>query len=519
MRLLKIGRDASCNIVLQSDKVSALHAEMTLLNNGDILLEDKNSRNGTFLMNKPIKPGVAISVKRGDAIRFGDVELMWNQIPMPENNSNFKALFGIGTNFHNEIQVSGNTVSRFHATLKISKDNKPYLQDHSKNGTTVNGIKIPTGQNVRIKRSDAIVCGGVPVDLRPYIHPDPWKKIAAGFVAAAVLVGIIWGILNIPSKTASLKHLQNATACVYGEYVIEVTLEDDPFIGKIDGWPNKWTFGKSRGSKSNIPILEALGNEIEPFAYTGTAFFISTNGDLGTNRHIALPWEYLSTDEEDAIRTQMQMALNSNNRDLIKILQSNIEKGRIHYQIAQAYFDRLQKSPIRINGRHTFLGVALCGNNLSSQNDCLACQVIDESKDVDKDVALLRLNDPKTPEHIVKNGFFDITKARTDETSLVPQEETLITMGYPKGLTIAFSTGHALELLPTVHKVYVSKKPDDNQFQFQGQGLGGQSGSPIIDEKRRLVGVLYGGYTNTEISYGCNIKHLVELYNKHVKKP
>lgn len=99
MRLLKIGRDASCDLVLHSDKVSSLHAEMTVLNNGDILLEDKNSRNGTFLMNKPIKAGTTVSVRRGDAIRFGDVELMWSQIPMPENNSNYKALFGIGTNF------------------------------------------------------------------------------------------------------------------------------------------------------------------------------------------------------------------------------------------------------------------------------------------------------------------------------------------------------------------------------------------------------------------------------------
>lgn len=513
MRLLKIGRDASCNIVLQSDKVSALHAEMTLLNNGDILLEDKNSRNGTFLMNKPIKPGVAISVKRGDAIRFGDVELMWNQVPMPENNSNFKALFGIGTNFHNEIQVSGNTVSRFHATLKISKDNKPYLQDHSKNGTTVNGIKIPTGQNVRIKRSDAIVCGGVPVDLRQYIPSNPWKKIAAGFVAAAVLVGIIWGILNIPSKPASLKHLQNATACVYGEYVIEVTFDDDPFVNLISGWPSKWMFGRSQ----NGPVLTY--KTAEPFVYTGTAFFISTNGDLGTNRHIAVPWEYLREQEVESIRQQMQKALNGNNDVLLSILKSAIQARILSSSDAVAYWERLQKSSIHISGRHTFLGVALCGNNVSSQNDCLACQVIDVSKDIDKDVALLRLNDPKTPEHIVKDGFFDIVKARTDETSLVPQEETLITMGYPKGFAIAFSTGHAMELLPTVHKVYVSKKPDDNQFQFQGQGLGGQSGSPIIDEKRRLVGVLYGGYTNTEISYGCNIKHLVELYNKHVKKP
>ena len=38
MRLLKIGRDASCDIVLHSDKVSSLHAEITLMDSGDIFI-------------------------------------------------------------------------------------------------------------------------------------------------------------------------------------------------------------------------------------------------------------------------------------------------------------------------------------------------------------------------------------------------------------------------------------------------------------------------------------------------
>jgi pSer/pThr/pTyr-binding forkhead associated (FHA) protein len=64
MRLLKIGRDNTCDIVLHSAKASSLHAEITILNNGDILLEDKNSTNGTFIMNSPIKPGVQVNIKR-----------------------------------------------------------------------------------------------------------------------------------------------------------------------------------------------------------------------------------------------------------------------------------------------------------------------------------------------------------------------------------------------------------------------------------------------------------------------
>ena len=77
MRLIKIGRDASCDIVLYSDKVSSLHAELTLMNSGDILLEDKGSHNGTFIQNQAIKPGKPVNVRRGDAIRFADVELQF----------------------------------------------------------------------------------------------------------------------------------------------------------------------------------------------------------------------------------------------------------------------------------------------------------------------------------------------------------------------------------------------------------------------------------------------------------
>lgn len=517
MRLLKIGRDVSCDIVLHSDKTSSLHAEMIVLNNGDILLEDKNSMNGTFLMNKPIKPGTSVQVKRGDAIRFADVELVWSQIPMPEDNSRYKALFGIGTNFRNEIQVAGNTVSRFHATLKIGRDGKTYIQDHSKNGTTINGVRVVPGQNVRIRRTDAIVCGGVPVDLKRYVRASfsgIGKTIGGTLALAAVLVGVML-LLKGCKEEPSLQVLQNATACVYGQYYIEVTLEDDPFIGRIDDWPEKWTFGVSQKSGEPKLTLGVAGNTISPIQYTGTAFFISPYGELGTNRHIAVPWEYISREENDLIKQQMENAIGNLSGSLLLLLNEAIEKDVLSTRDAQSYYNRLQKSPIRISGRFNYLGIAQAGTQVNSVSDLLPCQVIAQSDDKERDVALLRLNSKQTPAQIVKEGYFNIANARCDQNTLVPQEETMTTMGYPAGFQIGFSTAHATELTPTVHKAYISKKPDENSFQFQGESLGGQSGSPIVDEKRHLVGVLYGGYTQTEFSYGCNIKHLVELYNKN----
>lgn len=510
MRLLKVGRDASCDIVLHSNKVSSLHAEITVLNNGDILLEDKNSHNGTFVMNKPIKPGTSISIRRGDAIRFADVELMWSQIPATEDNSKFKALHGIGTNFRNDLQISGNTVSRFHATLKIGKDGKAYIQDHSKNGTTVNGSRIPFGQNIQIKKNDSIVCGGVPVDVKRFLpRPSVLPKIAAAVaVACCVVVAVVFGVKNINWGKPSLYDLQNATACVYGQYFIEVSYEDDPFqVLAGEDWPKKWVFGVNQSTG----MIELEGDGVVPIPFTGTAFFISSNGELGTNRHIAAPWESLTKEQENQIRLSLQKIVNVFERTkLVELMM----KGILSSEDASAYYSRIERSPIKISGRFDYLGIALTGTNFSTISDLLSCQVIAISDSEDQDIALLRLNNRETPKHIVKNGYYDITKAVLDETKLKPQQE-LITIGYPKGFSLGFSTAQATELLPTVHRAYVSKNPDKNNFQFQGQGVGGQSGSPIVDKKHNLVGVLFGGYADTDFTYGCNIKHLADLYNRY----
>lgn len=569
MRLLKIGRDASCDLVLHSDKVSSLHAEITVLNNGDILLEDKNSKNGTFLMNKPIKAGTAVSIRRGDAIRFGDVELMWSQIPMPENNSNYKALFGIGSNFRNEIQISGNTVSRFHATLKIGKDGKAYIQDHSKNGTTINGTKVAFGQNVRIKRNDAIACGGVPVDLKPFMPgPHILTKIIGAVAVAAVIVGIVFGVKSmIGFGKPSIKALEKATTCVVGQYYIVATFEDDPFIEVLEkaGWPKEWLFGRYGKDYPVLKTLTAYDDYVTSIGYMGTAFFISKEGELGTNRHIASPWDYID-ENTSGMTNRIKQTLAEYRNELLPIneLKINVHvttpelKKYLQYTLLNAWskkdnkrpfrgllgkfiydylvesgsgfteqklnevngwISRFKSSPIKISGRLESIDIALKGQNLTYTRELLPCHVVAESGDKEKDVALLRLNSKKTPVDIVKDGFFDIEHARIDEKKLQPQQEDLITIGYPYGFLLGLHTENKT-LKPTVHKISVSKEPDENKFQFQGEELGGASGSPIVDGKEhRLVGVLYGGYSvGATFGLACNIKHLKELYDKYRSK-
>lgn len=518
MRLLKVGRDSNCDIVLHSDKASALHAEITILNNGDILLEDKNSRNGTFVMNRSIKPGTQVSIKRGDAIRFGDVELIWNQIPMPEDLSNYKAVYGIGTSMRNDIQIAGNTASRYHATLKIDRKGKAFLQDHSKNGSTINGERLNPGQTRQIKRGDAIVCGGVPVNLAQFIPSNNLLKIIGIAATIAVLVVCGWAAWKyIPWNNSvtpvTTQAMENASACVYGGYYFEINVKDDPFKNVIKGWPDKWYLGIGPNGKLQV---NTSTEGLSPLGYTGTAFFISKDGEMGTNRHIAVPWEYRDAEDEENIRQQMEKARQATSGNLYELLAYNVMTGALSAEDANAWLRRYKNSPLEISGKHAFFGIGLTGSKVNNQIDLQQAQVIAESGDPKKDVALIRLNSRKTPDYIVKMGaIYDIEHARVDERSLKPQDEELTIIGYPMGETVTNETFDGKELRPTIHKASLSKTPDDNQIQIQAVGIGGQSGSPVIDKSHRLVGVLCSGFKGTEVTYCCNIKHLVELYNKN----
>lgn len=533
MRLLKVGRDSSCDIVLHSGKASALHAEITILNNGDILLEDKNSLNGTFVMNRPIKPGTQVPIRRGDAIRFADVELIWNQVPMPEDLSQYKAVYGIGTSMRNDIQIAGPTVSRYHATLKIDRKGHAFIQDHSKNGTTINGERLANGQTRQIKRSDSVACGGVPVNLQQYI-PGNNLPLILGIVAAVCIVCLGgWGVYkyfwtptpppvdpidkNLVSPVTP-KAMEYASACVYGGYYFEITLPDDPFAGKIREWPEKWSFGFTPdGDLVSMDFNVYCENgqsyygQIQPKGFTGTAFFISENGEMGTNRHIACPWLYNNKEYVEQIRNFITIWAN-----IHAGLLSTISSTSIVEYLATPERLKSTVANMEIGGRFEFFGIGLTGSKIDNERDLLSAQVIAESGDEKQDVALIRLKSAKTPENIVKLGaIYDISQARVDETTLVPQKEELTIIGYPMGFALGGHLFDGKELHPTHHMTRISQVAGDNMIQIQETGIGGFSGSPVSDATHRLVGVLCSGIDNTNVTFCCNIKYLVELYNKH----
>ena len=531
MRLLKIGRSATNNIVLNSEKVSTIHAELILLDSGEMLLVDKGSTNGTFVNNQRITPDVEVPVKKGDLIRLADEELNWHKVPPCDDVSKYKKVINIGKSFHNDIVIDSPFVSRFHASLVVTKDNKVFIKDSSSvNGTKVNGVKIQPGKEVRVRRGDVIICGDIDVteQIRPFL-PNPfavWQKVAIGAGAAAVLVGLVWIILKFIIPAPSLDEIRKSVVYVDAQYTSIVKFEDSPIHDDI------WLTVMGEAGFSNIESGElpvAIKN------YSATAFFLDREGRMATNRHVATPWEYVSENEKKSARTAMaelieaQVPLEIPYNNAASFVVGEYDKSNTliwrmikrqalamdSYNIStvNALIRQLKKCKTRFTGRMNFISVGYPGRYYTHTDEYERCFVLTESGTDDKDIALLQLNTKKTPDDVT--FVFDLDKVGTEK--LEPLKDKLVWIGYPRGIAWNLDNEtHSLE--PEIRETMCSKIPSKYSFEFQGESLGGASGSPIFDPKTgNLVGVLWGGWAaGATYGHACQAKYLKEMYDEEV---
>ena len=522
MKLLKIGSSASCDIVLNSQYVSSHHADLTLLDNGDILIEDKNSTNGTYVGVNKIPSNQEITIRRGDLVKFADTELVWGRVPSLENNSKYKQIVNIGSNFRNDIVVNNGAVSRYHACLKISKNGrKAFLVDNaSKNGTKVNGINIQKNQPVQVKRGDNIVCGSEDVTelLREYIptRVPSWAWACSGLsVAAAIIACLVLFVpgMDIKSCTPTIDPTEYVPTVTYvrAAFHYTVTLDENPFQ-----------------SPSNKALLV---KESKAIPYQATAFFLDREGRMATNRHVAIPWaeeyredgvtEVLRNEYKKWVLDQLQvsdfMFLFSEGKAeaILQLRKTDLGRALIeeadNFEDLQAMIRVIQNSKIIIGGEIDNITVGYAGHYYTHADEFQRCFVVCESGTEDKDLAILQLNDKKTPSE-VKHVF---SPREFVEKDIKPLKDRMYVIGYPAGLSWGLDEA-SKSLQPSIKQSQCIKSPSRYEFEFDASTVGGSSGSPVFNNKGQLIGVLNKTRVGQDVTVAVHARFLKKMYEDEV---
>ena len=517
MRLIKVGRSQSCDIVINSENVSALHAEIIVLDNNEIFVVDKNSANGTFISGKRITPNVETKVQRGALVQFADVELNWSRVPKPEKLDNMKTVVNIGTNYHNDLQLTSEFCSRFHAILKVDAKNHAFIKDmNSKNGVKVNGIKIKPNVDTAIKYGDNVICADEDITelLKGYIPNHNWIRnilLAAAGLLAICLIG-------------------------YGVWLLIGSTKDDPFHSpacvKLEK-PADMTSGVVLVQTQYYYVIEVENNPIPNWSgeielndadlvhwVSGTGFFIDEKGNIATNRHVACPWEYMTDEVQRNIRLAYAQWLDDALGGYTRIstqaqynkfrqteLGAKIDASTRNASEMNAMISQIRRANYKVTGRASTYCIAYSGRNYTKFSEMDICDFIGDSGDENKDVAILQRNTKTTP---TGAKIFDMSKIRRD--NLDPLQDKLYTIGYPLGLQLGLDN-KTHELQPRVHTCTCSKVPGRYEIEIQGTAIGGQSGSPVYDDWGHLVGIVSRSFNEPNIIWAVQAKYLEELYN------
>ena len=503
MRLIVIGSSGGSQIVLKSPYVSTYHAEILLLDNGDIILEDKGSRNGTFLDDIKLQPNKEVSIKRGAKVRFADTMLDWSLVPKIQLDPNVKEMRGVGTNFRNRYKISGDRVSRFHATFKKMTSGKWYIQDHSLNGTTVNGSPIPKEMDIRVKKGDVIKCAGINVENpceeggRSWNFPKPGMIAASVFMVLALCVGLKYTLSRctngsniLPSEigreTVTLtdneiyERYKTATVLLFAGYHFHVTASDLP-LEKV-GLPTDVVLD-SNGK------LKSVSRSSDAAMYFGTGFFVSKDGRLVTNLHIAKPWLFgnTMTTLESAYKKKLQILANT-----FAQVDPSLPLG--------AYV-----SEVKVEGVLDFIGLIPNGEDFDEEN-FLKCKVVSAGEDPEVDVALIRTV-KKLPEGCT---FVNPDSISVDDSDLAVATH-IYTLGFPAGIGLQdLKSNKGIQLLGRGGSII--QESTQYSFGFDASSYGGASGSPIFNDKGMLIGVLNAGFTKTQgFNFGIKSRYVKEL--------
>ena len=469
MKSIKIGRSRVNDIIVDDITVSSEHAKITISDSGQVQIKDLNSKNGTFVNGKKITTEVAILAT--DEIKVATITIDWVRYINKTAGSDFakKNSFDvsqtktIGRLDTNDIRMAYNDVSASHATLIKKNNGEIFIKDNSsKNGTFVNGKNIDI--RILIQGDVVLIANKYPLNWqnafasieRPKKTKVNHKTLFAALIGAAAMI-VIALVLWIFKPVDVFSTYKKSVVLIHLSYSYHVTVKDKD----LENW-----------IINNDSIVRCDGSNLE--GGWGTGFFISKDGKIITNRHIAVPWEYNEgPNEAEKIKTYFQ-----------------------NYFTKKAYTEDIRYlqlvNEIKVNGEMSSVGIFVNDTYVESLSELIPCSVIKESGDYDKDVALLQVHSKLLPTGITK--FIDLKQAVTDSKDANVGTE-ILTIGFPTG-PILSNTKQGIQA--NFQDGKITQLRSDVEFGHNISIVGGASGSPVFTKSGQLIGIINRGYTGSQ---------------------
>lgn len=344
----------------------------------------------------------------------------------------------------------------------------------------------------------------------------PWKWFwgTLAFLIFVLLAGLAYQFFRHPS----LEEMERGVVLVRNVYYHSVDLDGEEFA-----------YFSTLDEKGKF-FLVFDRSEVSYVSSTGTGFFVSKDGVIATNRHVveggvdekyvkdALKKKLL---DEKVVFTDSLNTVNANLRILTSLLLSTSEDAPNYSKMQKEYqyFMQAQKDlQDNINSAdrlitaenwkltcHLSISIAYNNTFINNEKDFLPCSIVEISDKEEVDLAIIRLNDKKTPRDAY---VFDVPEKdplrKVKETDRYPV--TLI--GFNLGTNIG-KTKDGLKAQVTSGTI---SQTDKYRILYTIPTLHGSSGSPVVNDNGMLVAINYAGFDSTQgFNYGVKASFLWQM--------
>lgn len=249
---------------------------------------------------------------------------------------------------------------------------------------------------------------------------------------------------------------------------------------------------------------------------SGTGFFISEDGLILTNRHVARP-EVDNEEIKDVLKGLKRYLKNMYSEYMEKVAeeyeqyegspskQAKCVELYNNYKKEREEIDDMDMNEVDVT-THTEIYVAFNDSHIVKLEDLTKCDIVAVSEDERVDLAMIQLKDGETPE-----GSY-IFKLKDNDEELT-MDDKLYMIGYNKGLTISKTVQG---IRSQIYSGNITQKGDGEKILYSIPSLPGSSGSPVVDEYGNLVAVNFAGFTGTQnFNYGIPSKRIREFLDEN----